>query len=134
MPVIDLTGVIEVRGVRAASVPKNTRTTLRLIKGATTSIFVKVLNSDGTPFSPAGQTVRLAIRKRINSAAVFDSTVTTPQTDGTFLFSMVPTTFRNDPGGAYLYEVAVITTVGGATQPIIPLSPCFIEEAIVPIP
>lgn len=65
MRTYDLTGVIEVGGVRGTNVPQSTTRTLKVYVGETVRVNLRILKSDGTPWEIAtSDVITLMVKDR----------------------------------------------------------------------
>lgn len=126
---VDLLGVVEDGSHRLDSIPLNTGKSLRLVRGQTTEVFLRVVNPDGSPYSADGAV--FTIKK--NSYQMSLSAGQSLQIDGVSsgneaVFSITSAQMDTLPTGRYVYDVWLVSGVN--RQRIVSTSELFVEPSV----
>lgn len=126
---VDLLGVVEDGSHRLDSIPLNTGKSLRLVRGQTTKVFLRVVNPDGSPYSADGAV--FTIKK--NSYQMSLSAGQSLQIDGVSsgneaVFSITSAQMDTLPTGRYVYDVWLVSGVN--RQRIVSTSELFVEPSV----
>lgn len=123
-----LTGVLQDGSPPRPGVPLNPRVAITLSKGQALTIELTVVNAGGVAVPLTGTVPTLTIKKRPQDQKLLQYVA--PSIVGnvaTFQIPALDTKKKIDHPGPYIYDIWV--TVGGALQPVVPLSPFIVEPA-----
>jgi hypothetical protein len=125
--VIELIGVLETGGPRAAGVPVDPRRTLTVPLGTSLTLRVSVLASDGSQVQLPINSLAWTVKKSpLDTSAAF--TKTGPAVAGAVCdFSLLPADTKNLSPGKYVFDVWYV--VAGVRNAVVPLSPFELEYA-----
>lgn len=124
--VLNLIGVLEDGSPRSTGVPINPRQALSFPIGSSVTLNLRVVTADGKS-APAGIVTWTLKKRPEDTSRVFAKTATL--SGGNASFTVDPADTKRFEAGQYVYDVWHAATVGGARNPVVPLSPFRLEAA-----